>query len=81
MWGYAANELLGRVTGAANFVMTGMQGIGIFVGVMLIDVLPYRYLVYLSVAVLAVGALYLATRPEQRRRPLVPAPAGMSGTQ
>ncbi|MGM0346384.1 MFS transporter [Streptomyces sp. Adlamb9] len=78
---YTANELLGRVTGAANFVMTGMQGVGIFVGVMLIDVLPYRYLVYLSVAVLAVGALYLATRPEQRRRRMVPAPAGMSGTR
>jgi MFS family permease len=67
---YTPNELLGRVTGAASFIMTGMQGVGIFVGVMLIDVLPYRDLVYLSVGILVVGTLYLATRPEQRRRAL-----------
>ncbi|WP_051866596.1 MFS transporter [Streptomyces griseus] len=73
---YTPNELLGRVTGAASFIMTGMQGVGIFVGVTLIDVLPYRDLVYLSVGILVVGSLYLATRPEQRRR-VLPKPAGL----
>lgn len=61
------NELLGRVTGAANLIITAMQSIGIAVGASLVNVLPYRGLVLLSSAVLAVAAVFLAVSPPRAR--------------
>lgn len=60
---HTPNELLGRVTGAANLIVTGMQGLGITVGAALVNVLPYRGLVFLSAGVLAVAAAFLAAAP------------------
>ncbi|QMU73192.1 MFS transporter [Streptacidiphilus sp. P02-A3a] len=60
-------ELLGRVSGADNFLITAGQSIGIATGSGLIAVLPYRDLAYLAAALLALATCYLVTRPEQRQ--------------
>lgn len=64
------NELMGRVMGADNFLITAGQSVGIGTGAALIAVLPYRDLCFLAAAVLALVTLYLVTRPEQRRKPV-----------
>lgn len=63
------NELMGRVSGADAFLVTGGQSLGIATGAGLITVVPYRELCYLAAGLLTVAAVYLATRPEQRRKP------------
>ena len=68
------NELMGRVSGADNFLITAGQSLGIATGAGLIAVLPYRDLAYIAAALLALAACYLVTRPEQRQ-----APAGSAG--
>ena len=60
------SELMGRVSGANGFLVTGGQSLGIAVGAALISVLYYRDLVYIAAGVLALTALYLATRREQQ---------------
>ncbi|MHA6762698.1 MFS transporter [Streptacidiphilus sp. PAMC 29251] len=71
------NELMGRVSGADNFVITAGQSLGIATGAALIAVWPYRDLCYLAAAVLALATAYLVTRPEQRRQP-TPTPSSDS---
>jgi MFS family permease len=61
------NELMGRVSGADNFLVTGGQSLGIAVGAALISVLYYRDLLYVAAGVLVLTALYLLTRSEQRQ--------------
>lgn len=61
------NELMGRVSGADNFLITAGQSLGIAAGAGLIAVLPYRDLAYLAAALLALATCYLVTRPEQRQ--------------
>ena len=63
------NELMGRVSGADNFLITAGQSLGIATGAGLIAVLPYRDLAYIAAALLALAACYLVTRPEQRQAP------------
>jgi MFS family permease len=63
------NELMGRVSGANDFLITGGQSLGIGVGAALISVLYYRDLAYIAAGVVAVAAVYLATRREQRQLP------------
>jgi MFS family permease len=70
------NELMGRVSGVNNFLVTGGQSLGIAVGAALISVLYYRDLLYVAAGVLALTALYLITRREQRQQPAAEVPAG-----
>ncbi|MEU1199137.1 MFS transporter [Streptomyces sp. NPDC005813] len=71
------NELMGRVAGVDNFLVSGGQSLGIATGAALISVLHYRDLCYLVAGVLALATLYLTTRPEQRHG-AVPAARGAS---
>jgi MFS family permease len=61
------NELMGRVSGADNFLVTAGQSLGIGTGAVLIAVLPYRDLACVAAALLGLAAVYLVTRPEQRQ--------------
>ncbi|MFI6494551.1 MFS transporter [Streptomyces sp. NPDC050564] len=61
------NELMGRVAGVDNFLVGGGQVLGIATGAALISVLYYRNLCYLAAGVLALAAIYLISRPEQRQ--------------
>ena len=79
---HTPNELIGRVSGANEFLITGGQSLGIAVGAALISVLYYRDLAYIAAAVVALAAVYLVTRREQRQSPpetdvatFAPAPA------
>lgn len=60
-------DMLGRVRGAADVAVTGPQTAGIAIGAGLVAALPYWVLCYAGAALLAVTALYLGTRGEQRR--------------
>jgi MFS family permease len=60
------NELMGRVMGADNFLVTGGQALGIATGAGLISVLYYRDLCYFTAGAFILAAVYLLTRPEQR---------------
>jgi len=60
------SELLGRVSGADNFLITAGQAVGIGAGATLVQVLSYRGLAYCAAALLITSAGYLASRPEQR---------------
>lgn len=60
------NELLGRVMGADNFLVTGGQALGIGAGAALISVVFYRDLCYIVGALFLLAALFLISRPEQR---------------
>ena len=66
------SELLGRVSGADNFLITTGQALGIGAGATLVQVLSYRGLAYCAAALLVLSALYLTTRPEQRRATVHP---------
>ncbi|WP_051944530.1 MFS transporter [Streptacidiphilus rugosus] len=59
-------ELLGRVSGADIFLTTTGQALGMATGSALISVVFYRDLAYAATALLALSALYLLTRREQR---------------
>ncbi|MEY9847584.1 MFS family permease [Streptacidiphilus sp. BW17] len=67
-------ELLGRVSGADNFLVTGGQSVGIAAGAALITTVPYQALCATIAVVLCACAIYLTTRREQRAVP-VPAEA------
>jgi MFS family permease len=64
-------ELLGRVSGADIFLTTTGQALGMATGSALITAVFYRDIAYAAAGLLAVCALYLVTRREQR----VPQPA------
>ncbi|WP_280717238.1 MFS transporter [Kitasatospora sp. MAP5-34] len=72
---HTPNELMGRVSGANNFLVTAGQAVGIAAGAALISVLPYRALACLAAGLLALAAGYLLTRPEQRPAQDSPEPA------
>ncbi|QMU77566.1 MFS transporter [Streptacidiphilus sp. PB12-B1b] len=69
------NELMGRVSGADNFLVTGGQSVGIATGAGLISFVYYRDLCYLVAGVLALTAGYLLTRRAQRPGPVAAAVA------
>jgi MFS family permease len=60
------NDLMGRVMGADNFLVTSGQALGIGAGAAMISIVFYRDLCYFVAAVFLLAALFLATRPEQR---------------
>ncbi|MGO9560015.1 MAG: MFS transporter [Acidimicrobiales bacterium] len=62
------NELQGRVYSAADTVLSVPQTFSIGLGAILVGIVDYRYLLALVAAVLALSALYLLTRSEQRAR-------------
>jgi MFS family permease len=64
---FTPNELMGRVSGVDNLIVTGLQVIGISAGAALISVVYYRDLCYFVAATMAVSALYIFTRKEQRK--------------
>jgi MFS family permease len=61
-------ELQGRVYAAVEFLITTPQTISIALGAALITVAGYRTLLLAMAVVIALAAVYLLTRPEQRRR-------------
>ncbi len=63
-------DLQGRVYSAAEALVTTPQTISIALGAALIGVAGYRLLLAVMAAVVMGAATYLATRPEQRRRPV-----------
>jgi predicted MFS family arabinose efflux permease len=73
----APREILGRVSGAFDFVLNVPQVISIGVGAALITVVPYRDLLFVVAAVMALSTSYLATRgkEESRQASEEPAPA------
>ncbi|WP_052443274.1 MFS transporter [Streptacidiphilus neutrinimicus] len=62
-------DLLGRVSGADIFLTTCGQALGMATGSALITAVFYRDIAYAAAALLAVSALYLVTRREQREAP------------
>lgn len=63
---YTPNELMGRVSGADNLLVTGSQCVGIAVCAALVGEIFYRDLCYFVGGAVLVSALYLATRKAQR---------------
>jgi MFS family permease len=59
---HTPNELMGRVYGAISMAFQAAQAAGNAIGAALVLLLSYRNLAYLCAAVLALTALYLATR-------------------
>lgn len=64
---YTPNELMGRVSGVDNLIVTGLQVVGIGVGAALIGAVFYRDLCYFTAATMAVCSLYIFTRRAQRK--------------
>ena len=58
-------ELQGRVSSAADMLISVPQTISIAVGAALIGIVDYRYLLAVMAAVVTVAAVYLLTRKEQ----------------
>ena len=58
--------MMGRVGGAADPATQAPQALGILTGAGLVTAVYYRQICYLSAGILALLALYLANRPEQR---------------
>lgn len=69
---YTPNELMGRVSGIDNLMVSGLQVVGISTGAALISVVFYRDLCYLVSGTLAVSAAYIFTRKAQRKANLPP---------
>jgi MFS family permease len=65
---HTPNPMMGRVMGALNLAMEGPQSLGIASGAALVDIVFYRDLCYIAAAGVAIAAVYLATRKEQRQR-------------
>jgi MFS family permease len=65
------NELQGRVSSAADTLLSLPQTLSIAVGAALIGIVNYRYLLVVIAGVVTVAAVYLLTRPEQWRARLV----------
>jgi len=72
---FTPNELMGRVSGVDNLIVTGLQVLGIGVGAALISVVFYRDLCYFVAATMGLSALYILTRKDQRKSNL-PKPTG-----
>jgi MFS family permease len=70
---FTPNELMGRVSGVDNLIVTGLQVVGISAGAALISVLFYRDLCYFVAVLMGLSALYIFTRKAQRKSNL-PAP-------
>ena len=73
-------ELQGRVYAAVEFLITTPQTISVALGAALITVAGYQTLLLAMAVVIALAAVYLLTRPEQRRgsapaQPRLPAEA------
>lgn len=64
---FTPNELMGRVSGVDNLIASGLQVLGIAAGAALISVVYYRDLCYFVAATMAVSALMIFTRKEQRK--------------
>jgi MFS family permease len=64
---FTPNELLGRVSGVDNLIVTGLQVLGISAGAALIGVVFYRDLCYFVAATMGASALYIFTRKAQRK--------------
>lgn len=85
---YTPNELMGRVSGADNLLVTGSQCVGIAVCAALVGEVFYRDLCYFVGGVILISAVYLASRkaqrspagnangPEHARSPRGPEPVG-----
>lgn len=59
--------LMGRAAAAVSLSLNSPQAVGIAVGAGLVSVLFYRTEAYIVAAVVGLAALYLATRPAQRK--------------
>jgi MFS family permease len=70
---FTPNELMGRVSGVDNLIVTGLQVLGISAGAALIGVVFYRDLCYFVAVTMGVSALFIFTRKAQRKANL-PAP-------
>ncbi|HEY7262809.1 MAG TPA: MFS transporter [Trebonia sp.] len=67
---HTPRELMGRVYGAVSLVMQASQAAGNALGALLILLMPYQRLAYLSAGALAVAAVYLAaSQPQRSGRP------------
>jgi MFS family permease len=82
---FTPNELMGRVSGVDNLIVTGLQVLGISAGAALIGVVFYRDLCYFVAVMMGASALYIFTRKAQRKSnlPSTARPAeseGMVGT-
>jgi len=64
---FTPNELMGRVSGVNNLIVTGLQVLGIGTGAALISVVFYRDLCYFVAATMGLSALFIFTRKNQRR--------------
>ncbi|MBR7832150.1 MFS transporter [Actinospica durhamensis] len=64
---FTPNELMGRVSGADNLLVTSSQCIGIAVCAAAVGEIFYRDLCYFVGGVIALSALYLASRKAQRQ--------------
>jgi predicted MFS family arabinose efflux permease len=64
---FTPNELMGRVSGVDNLIVTGLQVLGIGTGAVLISVVFYRDLCYFVAATMGLSALYIFTRRAQRK--------------
>jgi MFS family permease len=64
---FTPNELMGRVSGVDNLIVTGLQVIGTGVGAALISVVFYRDLCYFVAATMGVSTVYILTRKAQRK--------------
>lgn len=67
---YTPNELMGRVSGVDNLIVTGMQVIGITVGAALVNVVFYPDLCYFVAITMGLSALFIFTQKEQRKSAL-----------
>jgi MFS family permease len=64
---FTPNELMGRVGGVDNLIVSGLQVLGIGAGAALISAVFYRDLCYLVAGTMIVSALYIFTRKAQRK--------------
>jgi MFS family permease len=62
------SQMLGRVSGAFDLGLTVPQALSVGAGAALISVLNYRILLVVIAVVVTVAAVFLASRPEARRR-------------
>jgi MFS family permease len=64
---FTPNELMGRVSGVDNLIVSGLQVVGISTGAALIGIVFYRDLCYLVAGTLGVSAAYIFTCKAQRK--------------
>ena len=74
----APKEIMGKVSGAFDLVLTLPQVISIGVGAALITVVGYRDLLLVIAVVMALSAIFLGTRPEERYQVAAQDPAAKS---